>query len=309
MNGIKLKDKLSIILTTYNRSKQLQVTLDALKNSPIKDCRITILNNHSTDDTLDVCKKLALSFENFQVVTHSVNLGGGCENYIHAIDYCNTEYMWILSDDDTYDFSSFDDVEEEIFKANVNIIQVGAHNDRTWDWGICDTPKALQKLGYPFFKYSSFLPCTIFKYDFFVRYIKDAYDYIHYRYPHLPSIVSAYNNNLPIYVSKCRIVTATINVQTYSDYIPFRGMIMATKFLDQRDTKRMVLDTIFNNGKAYWFNYILSIKKYREEDDIVLVSNYMKRMMSVSELLIVRLLFYPVSFFYPYLRRIIKYRK
>ncbi len=248
-----IKTKLSIIIATYNRSEYLKRTLRQLADSPVRDCRITILNNHSTDNTLSVCDEYANNFQNFTVVTHPANLGGGSQNYIHAIEYCDTEYMWLLADDDTFDFSSFSDVELAIGSENFDIIQLGAHNDCSWNWGYEDTPKSLISKGYKYFLYSSFLPGTIFRYKYFIQYMKDAYFFLHYSYPHMPCLIYAYKNDIPIYLSKYRIVTALIGNQSYDLFIPFVGFVMLSNMLESKKEKRMM---IYSNQSNFAYQYL-----------------------------------------------------
>lgn len=262
-----IENQLSIIITSYNRVELLDRTLSQLVNSPIRGCRITLLDNHSTKDTRGIYEKYKTQFPSIHFHSHKVNLGGGCENYIHAIDYCDTEYMWILADDDTYNFDAFTDVEEHILKGDVDIIQVGAHNDGNWDWGVTDTPRNLYNNGYSFFKYSSFLPCTIFRYEFFCKYIKQAYDFIHFRYPHFPSLVSAFEKDIPIYVSRRRIITAEIGAQAYSYYVCIRGFIMASVFLTRLQDKREMLRSVME-GIPFPKIYHHVFYKYRDKSDI-----------------------------------------
>ena len=47
-------DNLEIIVITYNRAELLGTTLDRLAASPFSTCRITVLNNASTDHTQQV---------------------------------------------------------------------------------------------------------------------------------------------------------------------------------------------------------------------------------------------------------------
>ena len=56
---MNLKDKLDIVLITYNRKNCLQKTFEQIfaENSPIKDFDITILNNASTDGTSEFIEK------------------------------------------------------------------------------------------------------------------------------------------------------------------------------------------------------------------------------------------------------------
>jgi glycosyltransferase involved in cell wall biosynthesis len=268
MSGImRLRDKLSIIITTYNRASLFEKTLMVLTNSPIRDCRITILNNHSTDNTYDVYKKYVNLFPDLKMITHPVNLGGGCENYIHAIEYCDTEYMWILADDDEYDFSNFDDVKEAILNSSVDVIQVGAHDDGAWNWGCYKTPRELYAAGYSYFKYSSFLPCTIFKYSYFSKYIKDAYNAISYQYPHYPCLMAAFENDVKIYVSKKRVLTAIWGNQTYGAYVCFRGTLLASLSLKSKKERREAL-SVFQSKKNFAYLIVRYILYYRHPQKV-----------------------------------------
>lgn len=247
-----IENLLSIIIATYNRSELFENTLKQLSSSCVSKCRITVLNNCSTDNTLEIFQKWKSTFPNICIVTHPVNLGGGCENYIHAIEYCDTPYMWILADDDNYDFSNFEDVIDAMSEEKAVLIHVGAHDEGKWDWGIYTTPRKLTDEGYNYFKYSSFLPCNIFKFSYFTQYMKDAYYYLHFRYPHMPSLIAAYKNDNNIYVSKKRIVTATVGNQRYGGFVTVQGNVVLSKLLDSKEDKRKILFPQRNENKTYY---------------------------------------------------------
>ena len=46
-----IEDKIEIMIPTYNRANYLNDTLNALLNSPFKNCRITVRDNASLDNT------------------------------------------------------------------------------------------------------------------------------------------------------------------------------------------------------------------------------------------------------------------
>ena len=289
-----LKEKLSIHIPTYNRSKFLQQTLKQLLTSPVKDCCITILDNHSTDNTINLVESMKKDFSNLHIVSRPFNLGSGSANYMQHIEYCKTEYLWILADDDIYDFSFFDDVEKKIIEGQMNIIHVGAHNDGEWNWGICDTPKSLEKMGYAYFRYSSFLPCTIYKFSYFIKYIKDAYNFIHYMYPHLPSLVDAYDKDVPVYVSKKRIVTAAIGRQRYDYYVCFRGFIVSSLYLKEKKSKRAICYSFYFNNKSFWKSSLWFICIYRKKPDIALPKKILWDMMHPMEKIACLLFYIPM---------------
>ena len=122
-----MKDKLQIVLITYNRKKYLQRTFDQIfaKDSPIKDYDITILDNASTDGTSELIKEYKLKFPNINHIRHNINIGGNA-NICRAFELGVTsgkEYVWVLCDDDKYDFSNWHEVEREI-NAKKDIICV-----------------------------------------------------------------------------------------------------------------------------------------------------------------------------------------
>ena len=126
----KISDYLSIVLITYNRSALLDRTLNILLSSPFKDCSITVLDNHSTDDTRNVVLSYS-NHTNLKLVTNVLNIGGNA-NILRAIEYATKKYIWILADDDTYDFSECDDVIEKICNEDFALIHVGGHKDVFW---------------------------------------------------------------------------------------------------------------------------------------------------------------------------------
>ncbi len=213
--GQTLEDKLDIIIVTYNREIYLKKTLEYLLYSSFNKCRITVLNNSSSDKTLEICNKYKDQFIDFFIVTNSINIGGDA-NILRAFEYGDKDYIWVLADDDEYDFSSCEDIINTINEGEVELIHVGAHPDTEWNWGCTSSPKELVKMGYPYFRNSSFLPCNIFKRSAFIPYIQAGYRNIPNMYPHMPYLLSIYSENKPVYISSRRIVKAVIGNQDYS---------------------------------------------------------------------------------------------
>lgn len=112
---MSIKDKLQIILITYNRKNKLKYTLDAIlaPDSPIKDFDITILDNASTDGTSELIDEYCTKFNNLKHIRHNRNIGGNA-NICRAFEMAEKEYIWVLCDDDKYDFSNWSEVEEKI---------------------------------------------------------------------------------------------------------------------------------------------------------------------------------------------------
>ena len=110
-----IDDKLEIIIPTFNRKKYLEQTLNQLlaEESPIKNYPITILNNASTDGSSELIEEYCRKFPNLKHVCNKKNIGGAA-NVTRAYEIAQAEYVWVLCDDDKYDFSNWQEVEQAI---------------------------------------------------------------------------------------------------------------------------------------------------------------------------------------------------
>lgn len=120
-----LKDKLEIFIITYNRQQYLSHTLKQVyaKASPIRDFKITILDNKSTDGTAELINRVIADFPNSKHITHNRNIGGNA-NIARCYELAEKEYFWILCDDDEIDFSAWNEVENAILEEEADCVVV-----------------------------------------------------------------------------------------------------------------------------------------------------------------------------------------
>lgn len=118
-----LKDKLEIILITYNRKAKLQKTFDQIfaGDSPIKDLQITILDNKSTDGSSELIEEYRGKFPNIKHVIHNRNIGGNA-NIARAFEAASFEYVWILCDDDFYNWENWPEIAQAILEEKYDLI-------------------------------------------------------------------------------------------------------------------------------------------------------------------------------------------
>lgn len=109
---INTKDDLEIILFTYNRKKFLQKTMEQLlgPDSPIKDCKITILNNNSKDGTHEYLSDLSNKYPNIKYIKNNYNIW--ISTHIKGLEAVSGKYFWMLADDDVYDWGNWSEVEQ-----------------------------------------------------------------------------------------------------------------------------------------------------------------------------------------------------
>lgn len=67
--------KISVLVAIYNVGKYLNECLDSLKNQTLKEAEFILVDDYSTDNSLEICNKYAESDSRFKVVRHMENKG------------------------------------------------------------------------------------------------------------------------------------------------------------------------------------------------------------------------------------------
>lgn len=175
---------LEIILVTYNRRFFLKRTLEQIfsNDSPIKDLNITILDNHSTDGTSELIKEYSKKFPNIKHIINARNIGGNA-NIAKAFEIAKNKYLWVLCDDDIYNWENWDSVIDAI-STDKDAIVVANHN--------ITNPQNISNIVFQL----TFLPSCIYKTSFITQ---ETIDNIYYNisnlFPHLPLGINIINSN------------------------------------------------------------------------------------------------------------------
>lgn len=209
-------DLLQIFIFTRNRAGYLRETLLSLTDA--LNASITVIDNASTDETPSVVSQYANGHASRVLyIRNSHNIGAGA-SLLKAFDLASSRYVWILGDDDSYDFTFFSDLLVDLDKIQPRLVHVGAHPEPWMHGGMYQSPSLLMSSGYPFFKYSSFIGCNIIDREYFCKYcIEEAYKSIHSGYPHMPYACRIFLQDEPVLLARARVVTAVIGNQGYTD--------------------------------------------------------------------------------------------
>jgi len=109
--------KLSICIPTYNRSQELDVCLESLKQSIGDKYRdqieLVISNNASTDDTERIAKKHLSTIKHGFYIQNPENVGADKNIYLVA-ERASGEFIWIIGDDDKVTIDAIDSVFDAI---------------------------------------------------------------------------------------------------------------------------------------------------------------------------------------------------
>lgn len=94
--------KVSVCIITYNHGKYIeQALLSALTQRTNFEFEVIVSDDASTDETLQVIRKVAARYPQLRVMAHPQNLGGsGGENYLAVHNEARGEYVAHLDGDD-----------------------------------------------------------------------------------------------------------------------------------------------------------------------------------------------------------------
>lgn len=223
-----IEDKIEIMIPTYNRAKYLDSTLNSLLNSPFKDCKITIRDNASPDNTPEICKKYSQLFENLIIIRNRKNIGGNA-NILRCYEEATSEYVWVLADNDILNFDDCNDFLNAIESKKYGLIICSSANyiyysnsEPSLDNSIANLIKEnsnkenyLENTSHElasiiknyYFSITSFIPSAIYKTSLIdTEYLISGYNYISRSFPHFPLLVKALNENVLTYKTKKDIV-------------------------------------------------------------------------------------------------------
>ena len=102
--------KLTIAIPTYNRLDSLKLQIKRLIDQDVTTkCNVVVINNNPT-------QKIDFIPSNFRLIENKYNCGGSF-NVINCFLYSESEYVWVLSDDDIIVPNAIDEIISDIEKG------------------------------------------------------------------------------------------------------------------------------------------------------------------------------------------------
>jgi len=188
---MSIKEKLQVILITYNRAKYAKRTLEVFlaPTSPVKDCNLLILDNNSTDNTAQIVNEFQQKYKNVSYQKNRYNLGIS-GNIARAMELASQEYVWIIGDDDVYDFTHWHEAEEAMQRGEKMICLANYVLPKNHEHEI---PYQLFQL--------TFITGGIYHTSLFNDItMRNAYDNLYTLFPHMLPIFALVNEGTPICV-------------------------------------------------------------------------------------------------------------
>lgn len=132
---------LDVFVLTYNRAEYLKIMLDSLCTQTATGFKIKVLNNCSTDNTLEVIEEVKKQYpqRDIEVITHEKNLGNP-GNFKRSQELAENEYTAIFHDDDAI-HPEYIETAMSIFKENPDLVMCSGNLQGKWnvtnnDWDI-----------------------------------------------------------------------------------------------------------------------------------------------------------------------------
>lgn len=116
--------KVSIIIPVYNSEKYLKKCLTSVCSQSLEDIEIIILNDASTDDSLDIIKTFKKNDFRIKVINMDKNVGPGVLRNI-GISQSNGEYIGFVDSDDYIDKNMYLELYKGITEYETDIASSG----------------------------------------------------------------------------------------------------------------------------------------------------------------------------------------
>lgn len=97
--------KVSIIVPNYNHSEFLTQRLESIFNQTFQDFEVILLDDCSTDDSVEILERYAKNDKVSSFVINEKNSGNTFEQWKKGINLAKTKYIWIAESDDWSDAS------------------------------------------------------------------------------------------------------------------------------------------------------------------------------------------------------------
>lgn len=118
--------KVSVIMSAYNAEKYIKRAIDSIINQTYKNIELVIVEDKSTDSTLDIIKSYTKNCSSIEIrlLEHSENKGAGWSRF-DGIKACSGYYTTFLDSDDWLDNNCIETLVNVAEELDVDIVTPG----------------------------------------------------------------------------------------------------------------------------------------------------------------------------------------
>jgi glycosyltransferase involved in cell wall biosynthesis len=180
---------LTPVLITYNRADDLAATLEQWAGSAAAQANLLILDNASSDRTPEVVAAFRARLPNLGYVRNPCNVGGPA-NILRAAEQGDSEYLWIIGDDDRWFLEDLTELAQVLLNREADVIRLGWLV--TEGRGQLRPAMDLAEREPLFFPSLSMISATIFRRRLLVDTLPFAYQAVADAYPQLVPFLKAF---------------------------------------------------------------------------------------------------------------------
>jgi glycosyltransferase involved in cell wall biosynthesis len=197
MRGSILAQLVEPVLITYNRSVSLSETLNAFFAAGWGDNIFHVLDNASTDGTMDVVRSFQECWPNLRYHRNAWNIGGNA-NIMRAVEISQSEYHWVIGDDDAWFFAGADELQNVLAEKRADIIRLGwlVGDDSRGKYVFAKDLANSEKL---FFSSTSMISATILRRSLVTKCLPEAYQNISNSFPQLLAVMRGAESGALVY--------------------------------------------------------------------------------------------------------------
>lgn len=113
--------KISILIAIYNGIESIPVSVGCLQRQTLKDIEIVCVNDNSTDDSLNMLKKMQKDDSRIKIVNFKENKGTVCARKA-GVEAATGEYLMFMDQDDQFEDYACEELYSIIKEKNVDIV-------------------------------------------------------------------------------------------------------------------------------------------------------------------------------------------
>ncbi len=116
------KPLVSVVVPVYNGEKYIEETLNSLKNQTYKNIEVIMVDDISTDNSVQILEKFSNEDERFRLIKRETKGGTGSKSTVYGMQFCNGEYFSYLSQDDFIAEDFFEKCIDKALKSKADMV-------------------------------------------------------------------------------------------------------------------------------------------------------------------------------------------
>ena len=122
MKNNQIEPLVSVVIPLYNASLYLRETIDSLLMSTYKNIEIILINDFSTDNTVEIVKEYMRIDNRIKLINRDSKGGNASKGITFAIPFCKGEYFFYMSQDDFISLKCIQDCVEKAVSTKAEIV-------------------------------------------------------------------------------------------------------------------------------------------------------------------------------------------